>query len=430
MRQQEPSRLLYSVGAGRVKRGPSSLKRPEPSEPRKWVVNDVIRLFGITSADPWFILAQAYNDGSHTYIRYIFWKYATSATIGGTTYSGMPTQYSFQGWYDEYLGIDPDTVVGVWASPVPPFDPNGTGINYVHGASYFAYVITTQYNYPLVHTQDLTNGSGEGLTSDDFNRIQIVDPTGAIYGTIPWGYTVSAIYAFIDIGSAGANLVLSFDGARDDTYTIKSVEGLTITVPLPAVPITSNAASSYYYSGEREYDQTTRRLQREESAVQGITGSAGNAIGGAIAGAMIGGPAGAIAGAAVGLGTSVIGTSINAIVGQEYDKKSQEAMDKLKSNQASNVINMTGGSAWQSRGGIYWNLVISKRDAVSAAELTAEQSELGYITDLYAADCSTIISTGGGLRIEGLEVKGGISREGREYIAALFARGVHIDILT
>ena len=418
------------MGPGRIKRGPESLKRPEPSEPRKWVVDSVIRLFGVTAADPWFILAQAYNDGSHTYIRYIFWSYLMgSKTIDGHSYNGMPTQYSFQGWYDEYLGIDPDTVVGVWASPVPPFDPAGTGINYVHGASYYACVMTTQYNYPLVHTQDLTNGSGEGLTSDDFNKIQIVDPTGAIYGTIPWGYTVSSIYAFIDIGSAGANLVLAFDAARDDPYTIKSVEGLTITVPLPAVPITSNAASSYYYSGEREYNQTTRRLQREESAVQGITGSVGNVIGGAIAGSIVPG-IGTVVGAAAGLGASVIGTSINAVVGQEYDKKSQEAMDKLKSNQASNVINMTGGSAWQSRGGIHWNIVISKRDAVSAAELTAEQDELGYVTDTYAADCSAIVALGGGIRIDGLEVKGGISREGRNYISALFARGVHLDILT
>ena len=83
---------------------------------------------------------------------------------------------------------------------------------------------------------------------------------------------------------------------------------------------------------------------------------------------------------------------------------------------------MTAGSSWK--------IVKLVRDAESAAELTAEQSELGYITDTFAADCSTIISTGGGLRIEGLEVKGAISREGREYIAALFARGVHIDILT
>ena len=75
-------------------------------------------------------------------------------------------------------------------------------------------------------------------------------------------------------------------------------------------------------------------------------------------------------------------------------------------------------------------MVVMERDAVSAAELTAEQSELGFVTDTYAADCSAIAALGGGVRIEGLEVRGDIPKEGRMYIAALFARGVHLDILT
>ena len=77
-----------------------------------------------------------------------------------------------------------------------------------------------------------------------------------------------------------------------------------------------------------------------------------------------------------------------------------------------------------------WMLVQLARDTESLAELSAEQTELGYVTDSYATDCSTIIATGGGLRIEGLEVKGNIPPEGKAYIAALFDRGVHIDILT
>ena len=69
-------------------------------------------------------------------------------------------------------------------------------------------------------------------------------------------------------------------------------------------------------------------------------------------------------------------------------------------------------------------------DAVSKAEIEAEQSELGFVTDTYAANCSTIVSQGGGLRIEGLEVKGDLSREGRDYISTLFARGVHLDLIS
>ena len=74
-------------------------------------------------------------------------------------------------------------------------------------------------------------------------------------------------------------------------------------------------------------------------------------------------------------------------------------------------------------------IVKLKRDPESLEELETEQSELGYLTDSYKTDCSSIIAAGGGLRIEGLEIKGDIPREGKNYIASLFARGVHIDLI-
>jgi len=426
---------FLTFGPGRFKRGAESLKRPEPSEPRKWIVEDVSPLFGITSNDPWFILARSSGQPSH--IDILFWKNATSVTIQGTTYYGMSTASSFKGYYDEYLGIDPDSIIGVWASPLPPFrTDSASGVSYIHGATYFAYAIPTNEYNPTIHTQDLRDENGDGITVDDNTLLQFVDPTGAIYASVPWGYTVNEIEAFVDIGSAGANLILSCNTPPDpathgENFISSSVEGLVCTIPLPAIPITSNATSSYYYSGEREYDQTIRTIQRKESAVQGIAGSAGSAMGGAIAGAMIGGPGGAVAGGLVGLGMSVISTSGSAIIGQEYDKKTQQAVDKLKSNQASNVMNMTGGFAWVSAGGKKWCMVKSKRDPTSSAELAAEHQELGYITDCYAASCDTLIRQGGGMRIEGLEVQGWGSRDrhARDYISAVFARGVHIDII-
>ncbi len=134
-----------------------------------------------------------------------------------------------------------------------------------------------------------------------------------------------------------------------------------------------------------------------------------------------------MAGAAV----SAMSSIANYFVGSYYDSKNQEQVDKLMSNQLSSVLVGSSGLGWMgfaSNG--EWSIVKLVRDTQSAAELTAEQSELGYITDTFAADCSTIVSQGGGLRIEGLEVKGEISPEGRRYISALFARGVHLDLIS
>ena len=79
---------------------------------------------------------------------------------------------------------------------------------------------------------------------------------------------------------------------------------------------------------------------------------------------------------------------------------------------------------------IGWNMLTMVRDPVSLAEIEVEQEELGYDTDTYVKDCSNLISGGGPLRIEGLRVKGDIPKEGKEYIAGLFSRGVHIDLIS
>ena len=107
-------------------------------------------------------------------------------------------------------------------------------------------------------------------------------------------------------------------------------------------------------------------------------------------------------------------------------------VDTLTSTQTAGMIVNAGGyfGIIQPYGSmIGWNMLTMVRDPVSLAEIEVEQEELGYDTYTYVADCTDLISTGGPLRIEGLRIKGDIPKEGKEYIAGLFARGVHIDLI-
>ena len=114
--------------------------------------------------------------------------------------------------------------------------------------------------------------------------------------------------------------------------------------------------------------------------------------------------------------------------GISNDEK-MKANNRLLSNQAGSVLISGGGDAWKTSLYGSWNIVALVRDSESAAALSAEQAEMGYITDMFVSDCTSLISGGGGLRIEGLEITGDMNREGKAYIQALFARGVHLDLI-
>ena len=169
--------------------------------------------------------------------------------------------------------------------------------------------------------------------------------------------------------------------------------------------------------------------------MNGIAGVGTSAIGGAIAGSMVLPGPGTVAGAIGGAVSSLVGTTVNYATSGMFDTQTQQAVDKLTSSQTAGLIIAARGRRGiepfgKTDEGFGWTVVTMEADAESSAELAAEQSELGYVTDAYVADCSTIISSGGGLRIDRLEVKGDINAKGRREISALFARGVHLDIIT
>ena len=235
----------------------------------------------------------------------------------------------------------------------------------------------------------------------------------------------------IDIGTSVAVLHV-YLGETDEGNGRNGAEGRFFSFPLPSLPVTENAWSSYNYSGQRDYDLEQKAIQRDRSAVNGIAGIGTQAIGGALAGTAAAPGAGTAIGTIAGLASGIVGTAVNYFTAGEFDNREQRNVDNLTSRQTAGMLINSGGRTSLRPIGTYWgwNMITMARDPVSLAEIEVEQEELGYDTDTYVVDCTNLISAGGPLRIEGLRVKGDIPKEGREYISSLFARGVHIDLIS
>ena len=427
---------LYELGSGTIRRGPASIARPSPNIPRLWVQQSAKNLMPSVNnqKNAWVIVSYTETDPNtnQTTITYLNWQPGVSISYNGQTYTTPSWDDVYGGLIEEKLGLNANAVIGAWVSPMSASESNV----YTHG-SYAAY----EY-YNSGSTVTAAFDMGEGVKTDDLVKYVFEDTTGTEMFTAPWGLQFRYIIEQIDVGSSGANVMFYLAteseyiaAAGDMRLFSHAAEGRLFSFPLPALPVTENAWQSYNYTGERAYDIQMREIQKNQNAINGIAGVGTSAIGGAIAGSMVLPGPGTIAGAVAGIATGAISTATNYVTSGHYDNRTQEAVDKLTSSQTAAMIVTARGRRGIEPFGKYgdtfgWCVVKMQADATSAAEIVAEQTELGYVTDSYAVDCSQIVSIGGGLRIEGLEVKGDIPPEGRAYIAALFARGVHLDILT
>ena len=420
-----------TIGAGRLLKGPSQFARPSSSAPRKWLVEKAESMFG---GDPlfgpeelWAVMCATNTSGTPpdtivTSIAYYFWPIGKQ--IDGALHSSPDYAAIFTGRIEETMGIDPSRILGFWAAPFKPLMV-GKIKNFDSVSVYEVEDFTAVGN---AKTWTLDQGA---VQTDDKRKIIFTDPSGAEMYTAPWGIPFRSITGQIDIGTSIAALHV-YLGETDEGDGRNGAEGRFFSFPLPSLPVTENAWSSYTYSGQRDYDMEQKSIQRDRSAVNGIAGIGTQAIGGALAGTAAAPGAGTAAGAIAGLASGIIGTAVNYFTTGEFDNREQRNVDNLTSRQTAGMLINSGGRTSLRPIGTYWgwSMLTMVRDPVSLAEIEVEQEELGYDTDTYVVDCTSLISGGGPLRIEGLRVKGDIPKEGKEYIAGLFARGVNIDLIS
>ena len=432
-----------AFGRGTFKRGGAGMARPDPSAPRTWRYDSdiVLRDYSFTLAKRYAIIlwTQTFTDPndqsvSVTGICSGFWELGETVTNQGVTYQAPGIRDIYGGILEEMLGLPASSIIGVWFSPIAYGDGTST-IHYndykrpYSSATYHSFMHTYDYLPPTNTTNVTVTISNTAVSTTDTEKYLVTDPKGTVYATLPWGIQFTACKMTLDVGTTGAWLVLRF--LADPNVDMPLQEGREVQIPLIAAPITSNAMSDYVSSGQQDYDRQSAILQQEYNRKSGIANAMQSAGSGAIGGALVGKAPGAIAGALIGGGMGILQTQINYQLGTEYDRKSQQLVDQLTSNQIGSVLTRSGGPMWYqaSHGGGYWRLVKMVRDPLSKGELEAEQAEKGYVCETYATNCTPAIRSGGPMRIEGLEVVGDIPKEARTYIQQMFERGVHLDLI-
>jgi len=407
--------------------------RPASTPPRYWKNEITYPLFSpdeaessdVTGWTRWAIIAKTETSNGKTSIQNYFWpvdsRFRTSTKEYGWS---LNLGRIFAGETEEALGFDPESVIGYWLSPVMPwfaYDIELLGDEGIPTARARTASVSYWHKYAV----------GSTVKTDDRAKYVFADPTGATVYTAPWGVEFSEVDIRADVGTSGAYLDFYLNTADDRRDA--GLEGRQFSFPLQTLPLTANAWSSYVYSGQREYDIAVKKIQRDESAVSGISGIGTGAIGGAIAGSLAAPGIGTVAGLIGGAVSSAVGTGISYLTSGKYDRKSQEATDKLASNQTAALNLASGGinglSTDFGTGDVRYGWTMHKmtRDPVSLAEYDAEVATLGYDTDFLAADCSELISAGGPMRISDLQVITDLPNDAKTYIAAIFQRGVYID---
>ena len=425
----------------------SSFKRPYRNEPRKWKVSHSNPLI-IGSREYPYCVVIAFNEVEHksedvsiggvpavaqwtvTNIRYAFWECnlmsgKDSKTIDNNSYDNPSLRDVFTGNIDEILGINPETITGIFILPYLAWSKFGSTI---HGdpnitGSKFAYLRKTD----SADSGGLSFDLDQEYVSDDYRRTIIMDPNGSIVGTLPWGYAADHIEAYADVGAVSASLRVAMrktDGELNPPAfdaVASSAEGLSVDIPGLTCPVNSNGWSSYVYSGQRDYEIRTKEAQRSAKAFEGVM--SGGLIGSIVGQGQQGEnkfPTGAIVGGALGAGASYLLSGVT-------DDKLQELTDQLHSNQTSNLLMGGGGEGFAYAPAVKdWYIVQLVADDVSMDEYEDNIALNGYETDMTVPDVTSFITAGGAFSCSDLVITGDLPPQAKQEIKSKLESGVYI----
>ena len=393
------------------------------------------------------------NGKTQVVTRTMWGCYAVNASNPGYSYtvaSGKGTAPSLNetlaGAFDEKLGLDPDAINSVFLTPVFPrtftdaanLDMIGWNVNagicngrclVASGASAFG----IGYSRSLTDTRTGQYVLDGPVCSDDTTTYALTDMQGNIVGTIPWGLKFSWIKFWLVASTETCYLRFAFLESEDDSLLQATSEGRVFTTSCTPVGITSNATSSYVYSGARSVEQEQRRLNTEMQKEKGMAGTATSAIEGATSGAIMGsagGPIGMAVGALVGAVSSAAGNAMSTAstynIEKKYNDKFNALSDYAHANQTSVNLMPSGTFDILSNGiGGYW-LVKLDNDEYSTQQRKQDIELNGLNVSEPLATCQALIDKGGPLQIENLVVRGSIPVQAKEYFRNRFSGGVRI----
>lgn len=442
-------------GSGMVRR--RTLKATDAVPPQSYpyrfmTLSDSHNLYG--SGDVWWIIFFYVTSGETSYARWGAFPVDVNNDVT-TLYVGLdgpkpvPSMRDVvTGQMEEVLGLNPDSIVSCFLSPIAPGIVVGDGsvnqpffINNWYGTpaggeEYFLYSgsddsFSAQFSYTLPAP----------ITTDDINTYVVTGFNGETIGALPWGIRVDSYTARIIASSTSMAIeVRFFDStvtAQPDPLKAQS-EGVTFDIALRTVDVTSNSWSSYVYSGSRQADMDTLRLQAEKEAVSGgistgtsaVTGALSGAMMGAMAGA-VGGPVGMLAGALIGGVGSALGGAISTGANYAYNTgryaDEMQSINDYRASHQANSLNVVGGGYDCINNGVHGiNLITMTKDDYSVTQRDSDIMLYGVNVSEPMESCQALVDAGGPLQITNLTVTGDMPVEAKQFFRTRFSKGVRM----
>ena len=444
-----------NFGYGHIKRRPFNGLSDTP------IQNYQFRYLEISATDPATRLDPAFVKNS----REVWWviiNYNTQYVIGGNTFTGIasltypvycgnaagPLYFSISdlgdgnnpkvvfgpsiasimnGKLDEYLDIDPDDIIGVWITPMAPPDllitntytPSGSGSNPSDPLVWTqAYGYSKgSYGYFETHagTEKKTVTFSPAIMSTETEHYVLAGMDGAKLLELPYGMSISGVDLLLYNEPDGPYIEATF---RDGS--LGNLEGCTVNIPLPMLPVNTNAWSSYVYSGKRDYDIEMRTITSNTNAWR-------NAGGGAANGAMMGafGPQGLALGVAGGLAGGMITYGVERLYTNDEEQRQE---DRLAANQASSLI-LSSGSVLPTYRHLGIALHKISPDSYSLTQISNMRNNFGVSVDEILASCDALVRSTlpvGYYSIKNLIISGAAPKEAKDYIKNKFDAGVKL----
>lgn len=342
---------------------------------------------------------------------------------------GVSVKEIMFGEIDELLGIDPNDIIGVWlspfapsgvliSSPQSPTGGTGTSADPLTWSNAVAISKTASSAYAYFEASSETRShmtTFTSLISTETDRYVVTGLQGEKLLDLPYGMSLASANLQLYNEPDGPYIEVSF---RDGS--LGNLEGCAVNIPLPSLPVNSNAWSSYVYSGKREYDIEMRTITSNTNAWR-------NAGGSAASGAMMGafGPMGLALGVAGGAAGGLISYGVEMLYTNDEEQKQE---DRLAANQPSSLI-LSGGSlqaAYREYG-----IAIRKisPDDYSLTQIANTRNNSGVSVDEILASCDTIVKTTlptGYYSIKNLIISGNAPKEAKDYIKKKFDAGVRL----
>lgn len=373
----------------------------------------------------------------------------------------------------DYYSIASESVIACFLSPVRP---GGSGVT--RSGTTFNFGNDTDNVDGRLQVIPITGGNGKGaylhtslkfasyeatfgpehalLVPQDYRRYVLTDMRGDIVGELPIGSYHRNAMVRTEVSPTSAYIKFQFDGVNSIANNVE------MNIPLTPVGIVSNSWSDYVYSGQRDYDITSKKLAREEALVNTVTGGINAFASNALLANISTSASQAVmvrpesmptradrlleaeartnaintsnrsarlrslgAASLLTTGATIASASLEYFMGRYYDGQLQSATDTLMARQPDNLVSDGSSLDW-----VWYGQPITMKalrpDTYSEIQRERQEQFTGVAVSEHTYNCDTLLDAGGPIQIQQAVVTGDVPYQALHYIRQRLAAGVRM----